>query len=674
MFGSKFIIITREKDDEKLNRIRKECAKFLPPNINPLFFEIDSDISISDTNLDNIKLVFCNGDIYLHDKTKWPTVVSSGDLALILSYRELYRNLVNDPISSVYIIIEDNIFSNIEDGGKYYTDFTSSLPYHQNYDIAFLDVPLTVDESIACTKILNDKYYTHYLKFGLIESCCGHLITKRGAMKFLSHFNNWLYASHDQHLRVACVSGIFVDILIPTLSITSKNVQIKNKIEEGQMYVKNYESNFTIHPKRIIAERTFQKHPANNSKNNRIEIFQISTSDDNKLLKILDLPTQKVRAYDISSIPYIVTHAHIQNIPKLEIARVCSHILAQKQAIASSEADWFLILEDDIVIHERKGLENLFDILFSRPLDADCLQLLCTNSKIQQDLVFQRINGIIWLPINSIQMFGGTGAYLISRYAAINNIRLYIQKNTINLSFNEFISAESVAYANLKAYSHTAPIFLNKRSLQSPHATDDYYCNFIVNEHINRIDSGEKVYIFIIAVDIISSRTNELINMLNRQPYQKILIESYPSLPWEISEVIIDNKIEQLSKIKYPRIGDVGNYYLPYVPLLIDKIKNLKILFVDCEKEKCIDYYISSTPMQNFWSTNNTYVKTRSDLNYPKYENLTKTDAISKYWCDCKDLAELFEMKYPNVFKIFNSETILSDMTTLYDFLESPFI
>jgi GR25 family glycosyltransferase involved in LPS biosynthesis len=803
----KIIIINRECDTERLSHMISICKKL---GIDPVIFKAVSadEITVVSSGLNNIKFVKFGDDLYFHDITKSDYPITSGMMAACISYREIYNKLLNDEDSQGYIILEDDIYLNDACNGTLVSldRYIQELPNWCHFDVSFLDKP-----RYLCANVDNINYdtsmYTCYshINFGRNYT---QLITKRGATKLLSHFGKWIYKSPEDTLNIAC-SALFSDIIIPSNPIfvyTDNWTSTKTPLLDKGECIEWYSQNYVIEKDKKIQESLqsysrnsnnlkdrFCELRAENTGSVEFEAFWINVEKQTNRAEFMinelntcGIPHTRVDAFTPSTLPNIEVgqNCYVSN---LEYACMCSHVKAYEIAL-QSKVDWFLILEDDMIMYESQKekvlgcggsvYDNLKRILIGRPKDAECLQLFCSNPDIQRLLITSSIRGDEWVKMDNSHIgyeskFGGVNggwqgsqfwgacAYFISRKAVLKNLKRYgyqikidtsclhevsrnnsysnkidtsckhevSRNNSYSDKFVNFktlthpINPESVVYSHLTCYSHTKSIFTTREDIRSiVHVqgnewvghTQQQYCNFVVREKLNyelniqRLNYelnlqntgtthhkdyhlSHKTFIFIIGANSHTSGAYELACILNQDPYQHIEIECDGVLPFpSLSNNQIDDNyhsdklVGKLNKIcmrDYPRVGDVGHYYLPYVKTICGIISHAKFIYLDCDTSKSVDHFMQTTPMQNYWiDSSESCVSSEYDISYPSHTQdgfHTKADMASQYCEDHRKLATHLQELYPSRFRMFSVNESAGSfnkeiLAKIYEFLGSP--
>ena len=114
-----------------------------------------------------------------------------------------------------------------------------------------------------------------------------------------------------------------------------------------------------------------------------------------------------------------------------------------------------------------------------------------------------------------------------------------------------------------------------------------------------------------------------------------------------------------------PRVGGAANYYLPYVPYLVNMLgSHVKFICLKDSQTICRKRFEEVAPGLNFWNDMNPSL-TYWDSCYPKYA-LASSDVqehMANYWCDYYQTAKHYEQVWPQQFRIFHTkEDITSEV------------
>ena len=175
--------------------------------------------------------------------------------------------------------------------------------------------------------------------------------------------------------------------------------------------------------------------------------------------------------------------------------------------------------------------------------------------------------------------------------------------------------------------------------------------------------------------------SSSLAYLFNSQEGALVGHELGPIMPWDTSDLTgIQFRWEQLQHQShlYPVVGDVGTYYLPYVPMLMRSLETvpfinqnyvIKFIVLKREREAVIESYL-----KHFAKQNNNPLQTEKeddvrvdewDECFPKYDGVTLKEAIGLFYDDYYKETERLTQLYPNNVQIFPTDYLNSTEGTL---------
>jgi hypothetical protein len=159
--------------------------------------------------------------------------------------------------------------------------------------------------------------------------------------------------------------------------------------------------------------------------------------------------------------------------------------------------------------------------------------------------------------------------------------------------------------------------------------------------------------------------TVTLAHVLNSQKRSCVTHEGVLPLPWGLVEPMMFH-ITMVNVTHYPGVtnGDVALYYLNYIREILYMIPPAKFVCLKRNKEATVTSYLNHIKeYPSTFITNKMPSKSSSFLWHharPKYEVETEEEGIRLYYDEYYKRAELWESVYPEVFRIFKSETVLN--------------
>jgi GR25 family glycosyltransferase involved in LPS biosynthesis len=137
-----------------------------------------------------------------------------------------------------------------------------------------------------------------------------------------------------------------------------------------------------------------------------------------------------------------------------EYATISSHIKAIMEGLKNKDNDWFVVMEDDIVIPFDINYNKLISEL---PEDAELVQLLIlygpTVKTLYNVLTMQNIKFIKWQ-----NLLPSAGMYIISRVGAEKLVSKYFKNNKYDFTSCEYqVVADVAIYLSINSYATTFP-------------------------------------------------------------------------------------------------------------------------------------------------------------------------------------------------------------------------
>ena len=135
-------------------------------------------------------------------------------------------------------------------------------------------------------------------------------------------------------------------------------------------------------------------------------------------------------------------------------------------------------------------------------------------------------------------------------------------------------------------------------------------------------------------------------------------------LPWKFDQELADKKLEQLTATEKNIRGDVAYYYLPYVEYIIESNVDVSFVCLKRDKYETVQSYLRKTKGRNHWMNHDGAVWQKDpnyDPTYPSFLATDKEQALSFYYDEYYSLAEKLQEKYPNNFKVFNTDDLNSE-------------
>jgi hypothetical protein len=120
-------------------------------------------------------------------------------------------------------------------------------------------------------------------------------------------------------------------------------------------------------------------------------------------------------------------------------------------------------------------------------------------------------------------------------------------------------------------------------------------------------------------------------------------------------------------------VGDVGHFYLNYVPMFIKCAPNVKIPCIKRDRASVIDSHLRvaavsktnsfTSKRSRHWDDNKWTLATQQSLIYrpchPKFD-LPLEEAAGAYWDMYYETAQKYQAQYPDNFRIFETDSCLN--------------
>jgi hypothetical protein len=149
-------------------------------------------------------------------------------------------------------------------------------------------------------------------------------------------------------------------------------------------------------------------------------------------------------------------------------------------------------------------------------------------------------------------------------------------------------------------------------------------------------------------------------------------------LPYVYDREEIDRAIKRFKE--YGNYGEVGFYYLPYIPNFIASFPDIRIICLKRDVDKTVQSYMKNMGDTHPW-VYDIKGKYLPDLRFghcfPKYgtcEKWTITASFYRFWNDYYHRARAYEKVFPNNFKIFSINALNSrkGQQSIFDFIGIP--
>lgn len=165
--------------------------------------------------------------------------------------------------------------------------------------------------------------------------------------------------------------------------------------------------------------------------------------------------------------------------------------------------------------------------------------------------------------------------------------------------------------------------------------------------------------------------TTSLSSILNNQDNVNVTHElsGHLQLPWKVDEIMFNTYLKSITNRSEQIVGDVSFYLINYIPKLIERIPDCKIIILKRDKKQTIDSMLKKTTGLDHWITNPRRFST-FDKCFPKFdEHHSKADRISSYYDLYYDLAN--KIHHDKIFDLKTEDLNNDDkMAEVFNFCE----
>lgn len=105
------------------------------------------------------------------------------------------------------------------------------------------------------------------------------------------------------------------------------------------------------------------------------------------------------------------------------------------------------------------------------------------------------------------------------------------------------------------------------------------------------------------------------------------------------------------------RVADVGFYYLPYVPRLIEAYPDMRFVCLKRDRTATIRSFRRSQPLGTNWFSDGERREDRWDRSFPKYGG-SFGDAAGRYWDDYYETAAEYAGRFEKRFLVFDTDRL----------------
>ena len=160
--------------------------------------------------------------------------------------------------------------------------------------------------------------------------------------------------------------------------------------------------------------------------------------------------------------------------------------------------------------------------------------------------------------------------------------------------------------------------------------------------------------------------TYSLHHLLNIQKGANITHEKHP-LPWDFDERKMMVSVTDILLKDESLVGDVGLYWVNYIPFLLSYVKDLRVICLQREKQATIDSFARRIKDKNLFTDIESEHFDYDPQNIPKEGNvfpkydLPRDEATSVYWDEYYSIAGAWATNYSLYFQVFKVDELNSE-------------
>lgn len=156
--------------------------------------------------------------------------------------------------------------------------------------------------------------------------------------------------------------------------------------------------------------------------------------------------------------------------------------------------------------------------------------------------------------------------------------------------------------------------------------------------------------------------TTSLAHLLNHQRKAMVFHEIHGyRLAWSDSEDRIERFLSwAMQQSRYELVGDVAFAYLPYVSHFLHLEPAIHFVCLQRDRAATLNSYLRFTKARKHWMQRDrpTSFGSRWHQCFPKYDAVSKVEAIGYFWDDYYSTARDLERVYAGSFRIFATQTL----------------
>ena len=165
--------------------------------------------------------------------------------------------------------------------------------------------------------------------------------------------------------------------------------------------------------------------------------------------------------------------------------------------------------------------------------------------------------------------------------------------------------------------------------------------------------------------------TVSLAKFLNCHQHVSVLHEGAASerthhvVPWYNGENQLWSWLSELESVRGDArwYGDVGPYFLPYIPLILEKYPTARIICLERHRKEVIKSYLNKTMGRNHWYRHGGIgwqEDAEWDPAFPKYDEPDKSMALGLYWDQYHCAAMEYRARFAENFMLLPTDALNS--------------
>ena len=134
-----------------------------------------------------------------------------------------------------------------------------------------------------------------------------------------------------------------------------------------------------------------------------------------------------------------------------------------------------------------------------------------------------------------------------------------------------------------------------------------------------------------------------------------------PPLHWHGSLDVARQALESLKLYRGRYVGDIGMYWLPYLPQLCQEYPQLQVICIYRSRNSTVESFLKKTEGRNHWIEHDGTeweIDPLWDPVFPNYPVSDKAEAIGLYWDHYQEKTEELLQAFPNQIKVMKMSAL----------------